>query len=79
MGRAIIPLASHAIFILVFMALVRVIDLSMRWPWGSKEPLIFGTVPWRYAFDGIDLIILIVFGFVGVRDCYLELEGGEKK
>jgi hypothetical protein len=77
-GRAMIPLTAHFILLIFLMTLVWLLEKYMRWLWGEVEPLFFGTIPWKWAFDTVDLALVVVFSLLAVRDCYLELAGGEK-
>ena len=47
----------------------------MRLLWGGSEPLLYGTIPWKWVFDSVDLILIVIFTALGARDCYLELKG----
>lgn len=53
-------LALAALILVGIWALERL--TSLLW---SETPLLFGTLPLKYVFHGMDLAVLVVFGFYG--------------
>lgn len=41
--------------------------------WGQDDPLLFDRVPYRWLFQSIESVIILLFGGMGIRDAFLIL------
>jgi hypothetical protein len=70
--RGAVAFMTHAVLAVVIIACVLVVEkvLSVT---AVGDHLIVDVVPMRYLFDLIDVAVIGVFGFYGVRDLIREL------
>jgi hypothetical protein len=64
--RAITHLLCHVLVAAVILIGIRVLELLIQWLWQAVEPMLFGVLPLRYLVHGVDLGVLLAFGFYGI-------------
>jgi hypothetical protein len=74
--RVIEPLVSHFVILLIILTLMRGLEYYINLLWGENSPpMLYGTIPWKWVFDSIDLALILIFAGLAARDCYREFRG----
>ena len=60
-------LILHSLLAAVFILCMFGFEWLIRGLWGSAEPRFFGVLPVRWLFHAIDLAVLVVFGYRGIK------------
>lgn len=51
------------------------LEQLILWLWGSDTPMLFGVLPLKYVFHGIDLAVLLVVGVLSAMSISRILRG----
>jgi len=65
LGKGFVELSCHTVMIVLILAAIRAVEWALEILWGTKEKVLFDTIPVRYLFDGADLLLLVAFLCVG--------------
>jgi hypothetical protein len=74
-GKVAFVFILHAILIVLSIAVIYGLEKFVHYLWGEAEPLIYGRYPLKYLFQTIDVAIVAVFGFRGVKEMNAMLRG----
>jgi hypothetical protein len=72
---ACLVLGGHFVLLAFFITLMWFFEWYLNWLYGGRVPMLFGWFPWKWVFDGIDLVLVIAFSIAGAVECIKKLRG----
>lgn len=71
--RAVAILACHLALILLLILMFWFAGEFISFLWGVDEPMLFDAVPFKYLFQAIDVVFILVFAYFGIMVAIREL------
>lgn len=64
--KVLVRLACHVVVAGFILVGIRSLELLIQLLWRSQEPILLGFLPLKYVVHGVDLGVLLAFGFYGI-------------
>lgn len=66
--KVAIVFLCHLAVIALIVAGIYLLELEIHYFWSDHAPLIFGRIPLAYLFQALDVAIVLVFAYRGIRE-----------